>query len=64
MPPVPLSEWEQLITIEGARRFVEDTKAIVQDISSRAGINEAIAFEGETVDWTVEYKYDDSAPSS
>lgn len=64
MPPEPLSEWEQLISLEGARRFVEDTKLIVQDLYSHAGIDKNFAFSDEISDWTAETKYDDDKPSS
>jgi hypothetical protein len=63
-PPEPMSEWEQLISLEGARRFVEDTKLIVEDLCGHAGIDKSIAFEVETIDWFAEHKYDDAKPSS
>ena len=47
--PQPLTEWEQLLTIDHARIFLDDTKEIVTLIAEAAGINPNEVFELEKV---------------
>ena len=63
-PPKPLSEWEQLISLEGCQRFLDDTKAIVYDLSSRAGVSGDVVFSTEEIETTTTYLSDDAAPTS
>jgi hypothetical protein len=57
-PPEPLSEWEKFISLKSAELFVKDTKAMIIDLGSHAGIEESDVFEKETVDVKIEEKVD------
>jgi hypothetical protein len=47
--PEPLAKWEELLTIDHARRFLEDTKEIVTQIAVAADIDRDQVFEPEQV---------------
>jgi hypothetical protein len=47
--PEPLAKWEELLTIDHARRFLDDTKKIVTQIAVAAGINPDEVFAPEEV---------------
>ena len=62
--PQPLSKWELLISLENATRFLDDTKAIVYDLSERANLPGDMVFATDMVETTTVYLCDDSYPSS
>jgi len=47
--PEPLTEWEKLLSIDHARRFLDDTKEMVALIAKAAGIDPEEVFESEKV---------------
>lgn len=64
MPPEPLTKWEELLTVEGARRFVDDTKSIIEDLCDHAGIDKSEAFAAEVVTWSGTHQSNYAEPSS
>ncbi len=63
-PPKPLTEWEELISIDGARRFLDDTKEIVTQVSGAAGLDPEKVFASEVLEVTTELISDITMPSS
>ena len=47
--PEPLAKWEELLSVDNARRFLDDTKEIVTRIAVAAGINPDEVFASEEV---------------
>ena len=63
-PPKPLTVWEQLISVEGARRFLDDTKEIVDQVGKAAGLDPENVFARDMVETKIEFLSDTTMPSS
>ena len=51
VPHMPSTSWEEEISIENASKYLEDAKAMIINLSEKAGIEEYLLWVPEEADW-------------
>jgi len=53
IPSLPKASWEESITLESATRYLEDGKAIVLHLNSKAKLDSDLLWTPETAEWQI-----------